>query len=216
MCTIFLRFCVSIVLPVLQESGKEFNWLCGFALCVLFSISRWSVADLGCIHVANRDGRIKLFGAPGIEALLQSPLRAPCKYLQVRNCITKIKWRLLKKKWRFIAMEKKMKAVAYEHLAQSLWRLNSYRRSDQMSILLLLQFMSHGGQLVNVTTQNDIEVRTICSVGTVVFCNSVELCLVLLWQTFLRFRNLFWFYVWCECWKGRLDLTRSNTGMFFF
>ncbi|KAG0570226.1 hypothetical protein KC19_6G145700 [Ceratodon purpureus] len=53
------------------------------------------------LAVASLDGRIKLFGAPGIEALLQSPLRAPCKYLE---------------------------------------------------------FMNHGGQLVSVTTQNDIEV----------------------------------------------------------
>lgn len=53
------------------------------------------------LAVASLDGRIKLFGAPGIEALLQSPLQAPCKYLE---------------------------------------------------------FMNHGGQLIHVTTQNDIEV----------------------------------------------------------
>lgn len=58
-------------------------------------------ATQSVLAVASLDGRIKLFGAPGIEVLLQSPLRAPCKYLE---------------------------------------------------------FMNYGRQLVNVTTQNDIEV----------------------------------------------------------
>lgn len=44
--------------------------------------------DITVIHNDYRDGRIKLFGAPGVEVLLQSPLRAPCKYLEVSTFST--------------------------------------------------------------------------------------------------------------------------------
>ncbi|CAK9192647.1 unnamed protein product [Sphagnum jensenii] len=37
------------------------------------------------IAVASLDGRIKLFGLPGLEILLQSPTPAPCKFLKFMN-----------------------------------------------------------------------------------------------------------------------------------
>jgi hypothetical protein len=36
------------------------------------------------LAVASLDGRIKLFGLPGVEILLQSPTPAPCKFLKAR------------------------------------------------------------------------------------------------------------------------------------
>ncbi|CAM6044887.1 unnamed protein product [Sphagnum compactum] len=37
------------------------------------------------LAVASLDGRIKLFGLPGVEILLQSPTPAPCKFLKFMN-----------------------------------------------------------------------------------------------------------------------------------
>jgi hypothetical protein len=89
MWMIFWGFCVSIV--GLQSSWQRFHFV--HVRCIRFSSAtcmfRWSWH--GCVDVGNRDGRIKLFGAPGIEALLQSPLRAPCKYLEVRDCFLILK-----------------------------------------------------------------------------------------------------------------------------
>lgn len=57
--------------------------------CIRFITATCTIADPGIdvLTLENRDGRIKLFGAPGIEVLLQSPLRAPCKYLEVSFCV---------------------------------------------------------------------------------------------------------------------------------
>ena len=56
--------------------------------CVCFTPRKLLYIDITVIHDDYRDGRIKLFGAPGVEVLLQSPLRAPCKYLEVRTFST--------------------------------------------------------------------------------------------------------------------------------
>jgi len=138
----------------LQASGEEFNWEFNWLfMCV---VSRSALRGLTLLMLSFFCGRWKI-GMDGLSSLVHLALK---RYYSLR--------------FEHPASILRCGSVLNMNTLHSPYEDQTHQGLIESLILLLLQFLNHGGQLLNVTTQNDIEVRTVWSIDSVVFWNQVR------------------------------------------